>query len=812
MNSEKKKLSQKYKPEYNKIALDVWKNKYRLGEETLDGTINRIKNAIKQKTLEKFKDKGLSNHRKIKYFIENIDSILDDIIGFDKIIPAGSAIFGLGNDITSSISNCFVIDSPHDSLEGINHSINEMCILEKARGGVGVNLSSLRPKNSEVNNQSEHSTGVCTFVKDFSNNNNVVAQDGRRGALMICLDINHPDIMDFISLKSDLSIVTGANLSIVIDDIFMGKINDTSEDNLYMTKFPVTSDLTIDDVQFDVKDIGQLFYDNDTKTYWKILKVRDVWDSIIQNAWKNAEPGVLFKDNWYNHGTDGIYKQYAPICTNPCSEIAMGAYDSCRLISYNLKDLVVNPFQSSAFLDYDKASVMFYYQLLIADILIDIEIDKINSIIDKVMNDDAPDNVKVTIYALYQRIKENTIDGRRCGCGFTGLADLMAMTNISFRDFSMNNVNNIIDNILKIKLRSELDCSIDLAEIFGSFKGFDSEKDVNQPLWNVFKNDESDILQDMKKYGRRNVSFSTVAPTGTVSLIAGCTSGIEPLFEPYYKRRVKVIDRNIQRVDFIDDNGVEFSEYNNIHTGLIEYYAIKNDISYIESENILTKLSDDELQNIFKASPYYGEIANDIDYNNRICLQALVQKYTTHSISSTLNLPNNIDKNTIFKIYEDSWISGLKGNTVYRDGSRSGILLKKGSDTNKKFRTKILKSKMNTINYKNNVYGVIISFDEITNNPYEIFILGPLNFLKKVERKVFNGQVIKDDEGDYNFYKNENDINTQYDLDQCEYLIELRDLDSMESKDMKLLSLFISRMLRNNITMHDIIKTIIKGL
>lgn len=823
--------------ELDNLASSVWANKYKLGDEkNPQDTIDRISQEFANQLIEnseewsfikenllsdKMRDfKKLDKRQRKKYLI----SLAKDSLGFDKIIPGGSAIFGIGNmEANSSISNCFVIDFPHDSLEGINQRINEMCCLEKARGGVGVNLSSLRPKGASVQNQSKTSTGIETFVIDFSQNNNIVAQDGRRGALMICLDINHPDVLDFVRLKEDLTKVTGANLSVLIDNEFMHKLN--IDEYHYMT-FPIQSYYDTKRLVEANKSIienyedGELIHlkSNGKTIYVKRYKADYVWNEICRFAWKVAEPGILFKSNWITGGTDGVYDRYRPIATNPCSEIAMEAYDSCRLMSYNLTDCVDNPYTNRATINTGRLYDMCYNQMLLCDTMVDIEIKHIKNIIEKLQFDETtPQSVKNAPIKLYKKILENTIKGRRCGCGFTGFGDMIVALGLNYNDFAnkQSQTYKAVEIVFKTKMYAELRCSIDLAIMNNEyFDGFKADIDLRQNFFRNLKTDMPEIYQLMATNGRRNVSWSTAAPTGTISLLAGTTSGIEPLFMPYYIRRVKV-DASKQEYDYTDVDGNKFKEFISIHRGLIKWYAVYKKVSYEESFNILSKMKSDEIELIYKQSPYYKQCANDIDISSRLCCQELVQRYTTHSISSTLNLPNTATVEDISNIYLKSWSLGLKGNTVYRDGCRGGVIVSvdKNDSQDIKHRPIEIDGILHRLKLGKQWYGILIGF--INEKPYELFVLNGMDALKDFTSTKFHGKIIKDVDShgisEYDFIQNDDDYNTEYEDETNPYLIELHDLDDMENRDEKLLSLMISKLFRTGCSINDVIKLIEKS-
>jgi Ribonucleotide reductase, alpha subunit len=1153
----------------NDLAFNVWNMKYRLNDESSEYTLTRlIENIackIYQNIVQDIDRLGFDNIHQLDvsedllkmYKIVNnseydeglsyINSVLQKYISYDNMLPGGSGIYGIGNKTNySSISNCFVIDSPIDSLEGIHHSIGEMKILEKARGGVGINVSTLRPKGSIVKNQSKTSTGPCLFVEEFSNENNVVAQDGRRGALMVNLDVLHPDSREFIRLKQDLTKVTGANLSVLCGDEFMNAV--ISNQEYIVQRFPVDIKISEEETQLKIKvafadnEIGLLKYDTENNYYFKVEKVKDIWDDIIHYAWKVAEPGILFSGNW-KLGTDSVYPMYAAISTNPCvvgetliltknghqridslvgkeveiwngkvwskvipritgenikvseveltdgtilpgvtdyhkfpiwegwsrggheimtelknlkigdkiskfnypviegelnmeekkaytqgffsgdgtksqgiiglydekisleiymsgnisensiyyqdeikvanfkpdfelnasdwipgveytiktrlnwlsglidadgcssggcnglygescqissinkefiknlklmlmtlgieskynrsrkagkssfplrdkgyitvgnkeydckelwrltitsfdvqklilmglntkrvtfnsvknrdarqfikiksikpkgvaekvycfnepfkhkgifngillgncSEIAMSAYDSCRLISKNYLSVIDDPFTETASINYTKLWNDFYWQLIIADHLIDIEVEHLTNIIEKVkaenidiQNSDKSENVKenfkiisMNIISLYDKIIDITLKGRRCGCGFFGIADMLAALNMKYDKNSCE----IIKKVCSTKMIAEVNASVDLSILRGSFVGYDYNLEKDIPLIKTINDLDKRTYNRMCKYGRRNVSWSTVAPTGTISILSGTTSGVEPLFQPFYKRRVKIFEGE---ADFTDVDGNKFKEFINIHQTFKKWITI----NYNFTEEEINTFTEEELNKYFQSSPWYGSLSNDIDPYDRIEILSHVQDYTTHSISSTFNLPEDTIKETISNIYLESYKHGLKGNTVYRENSRAGVILKITDSKPVSKRPDILKAKLYRLQYKNRTWGICVG--EIDEKPYEVFILNGMKILNESDSEILEGRItkiIRSNEYQYDF---ESSLNEEFDL-------QLADLDSMESKEEKLLSLFISKLMRENIDIEKICKLIEKS-
>lgn len=803
----------------NDLALSVWKMKYRLNDESTQETLNRIVYNISKKIyynickdicdlgMEKIRKLGI-NRDLMKMYEKASDPNYDvgfpyvhdkikQYIDYDKILPGGSVIFGIGNmNSYSSLSNCFVIDYPHDSIDGIHQAIGEMKLLEKARGGVGVNVSTIRPKGCEVKNQSKISTGVCLFVEEFSNENNVIAQDGRRGALLICLEATHPDIREFISLKQDLKRVTGANLSVLCNEEFMSKI--ITGDEYIVQRFPV--DTVLDETLYneliaecEPSEIGVLKKHNygDNQFYYKVEKVKNIWDDIIHYAWKVAEPGVLFSGNW-SLGPDFKYPEYRPISTNPCSEITLPPYDSCRLSSQNLFDIVNNPFTENTHIDFIKLKERSYWNLIITDTIIDLEIEHLENIISKIRSEKSlPKNLSDNSAGLYEKIINITKKGRRCGCGFFAMGDMLAGLNKSYSKESLD----IIKNVCETKMLGEVEASVDLASLRDSFEGYNPNLEKYNHIIKNIEHLDKNLFERMLKYGRRNVSWSTVAPTGTISILSGTTSGIEPLFEPFYKRRVKIFEGE---ADFTDVDGNKFKEFITIHQTFKKWLKVKIGLS----DDQIKLLNSEELTKLFQKSPWFGSLANDIDPLDRIDILATVQRYTTHSISSTFNLPENVDKETISQIYLKSYEAGLKGNTVYRENSRAGVLVKTSNTNTVSKRPEILKAKIYKLKYRNHTYGICIG--EIDKKPYELFILNGMGVLNESDEEIFEGEIKKVRRGDEWQYDFEGPLNETYDL-------QLADLNSMEAREEKLISLFISKLLRAAIDIEKICKLIEKS-
>ncbi|MCA9749491.1 MAG: adenosylcobalamin-dependent ribonucleoside-diphosphate reductase, partial [Romboutsia sp.] len=627
----------------------------------------------------------LSTYGKLREDLEE-ESIYQLFKDFKYIIPQGSIMSQLGAKSIGSLSNCFVIGQPEDSYGGIFHKDEQLAQLMKRRGGVGIDISTLRPEGTSTSNAAKSSTGAISFMHRFSNTTREVAQNGRRGALMISININHPDVMEFIKIKRDLTQVTGANISIKLNDEFM-KAVENDED--YALRFPCDTHYYNGKENYQ-GSLGELsnfeynqMYEVDQGVYVKRIKAKEYWNEIIKSAHNVAEPGLMFWDNMVNYSPDGVYEQFKQVTTNPCSEIAMQPYDACRLIAVNLYSFVKNPFTDKAEFNFKKFYEVNYEAMRLSDDLIDLEIEHINKILQKIAKDPESGTVKDREFTLWTKVLETAQASRRTGLGFTALGDTLAALGLKY---DSDEALEIIEKIMKMKMESELDCTIDLAILRGTFEGYDknleSDEDDNGSFGNndfyqFVKENFNDAFYKMKRFGRRNVSWSTVAPTGTVSLMCQTTSGIEPLFMGYYMRRRKASKGD--RVDFTDQNGDTWQEFPVLHPKFNDWCELQEDMLYnIDEENPNIKveeLSKEQLTYLFEMSPWFKSTANDIDWIKRVEIQSIIQKYITHSISSTINLPEDVSEKEVSDIYLESWKKGLKGITVYRDGSRSGVLI-----------------------------------------------------------------------------------------------------------------------------------------
>ena len=575
------------------------------------------------------------------------DDIFQLLDHFKYIVPAGSPMTGIGNNFqVASLSNCFVIglDGDADSYGAILRIDEEQVQLMKRRGGVGHDLTHIRPKGSPVNNSALTSTGLVPFMERYSNSTREVAQDGRRGALMLSVGIKHPDSEAFIDAKMTEGKVTGANVSVKIDDAFMQAAIDDKE---YVQQFPVDSDHP------DVK---------------KTIRAKDLWEKIVHNAWKSAEPGVLFWDTILRESIPDCYADlgFRTVSTNPCGEIPLCPYDSCRLLSINLYSYVVNPFTKDAYFDYElfKKHVGFAQRLM--DDIVDLELEKIDQIMQKVESDPQSDEVKGAEYHLWEKIKKKSSMGRRTGVGITAEGDMIAAMMLRY---GTQEVTDFSVNVHRTLALAAYGSSVQMAKERGAFDIYDADREKANPFILRIKEADPKLYKEMKQYGRRNIACLTIAPTGTTSLMTQTTSGIEPVFLPVYKRRRKVNPNEPDvHVDFVDEVGDSFEEFIVYHKKFLEWMKING----IDTEK---RYSQEEIDALVARSPYYKATANDVDWLMKVKMQGAIQKWVDHSISVTVNLPNDVDEALVNRLYVEAWRSGCKGCTIYRDGSRSGVMI-----------------------------------------------------------------------------------------------------------------------------------------
>ena len=584
---------------------------------------------------------------------QEVFSLLDH---FRYIIPAGSPMTGIGNDHqVASLSNCFVIgiEGDADSYGAIMRLDEEQVQLMKRRGGVGHDLSQIRPKGSPVNNSALTSTGLVPFMERYSNSTREVAQDGRRGALMLSVSIKHPDSEAFIDAKMTEGKVTGANVSVKIDDAFMQAAIDGK---------PYTQQFPIDAADPQVK---------------KEISAKALWQKIVHNAWKSAEPGILFWDTIIRESIPDCYADlgFRTVSTNPCGEIPLCPYDSCRLLSVNLYSYVRNPFTPEASFDFDLFKEHVAKAQRIMDDIIDLELEKIDLIMDKIKHDPQTDDIKHAEYHLWEKIKDKSSQGRRTGVGITAEGDMIAAMGLTYgtqeaTDFSVS----VHRTLALAAYRS----SVDMARERGAFKVFDAKREAANPFLLRIKEADPSLYDDIMTYGRRNIACLTIAPTGTTSIMTQTTSGIEPVFMPVYKRRRKVNPNDADvHVDFTDEVGDSYEEY-------IVYH--KKFLTWMEVNGIDTskRYTQDEIDDLVARSPYHKATANDVDWLMKVRMQGAIQKWVDHSISVTVNLPNEVSEELVGKLYVEAWRSGCKGCTIYRDGSRSGVMISASKKDKKK--------------------------------------------------------------------------------------------------------------------------------
>ena len=578
---------------------------------------------------------------------------------FKYIVPQGSPMTGIGNEYqVASLSNCFVIgfDGDSDSYGAIIKIDEEQVQLMKRRGGVGHDLSHIRPKGSPVKNSALTSTGIVPFMERYSNSTREVAQDGRRGALMLTVSIKHPDSESFIDAKLEAGKVTGANVSVKIDDDFMKAV---TEKHNYTQQYPIYSN---------------------NPWFKKDINAEALWNKIIHNAWKSAEPGVLFWDTITRESVPDCYADlgYRSFSTNPCGEIPLCPYDSCRLLAINMYSYVKNPFTPEASFDFELFEKHVQLAQRIMDDIIDLEMEKIDKILEKIQSDPENDDIKNTEFQLWEKIKAKTSQGRRTGVGTTAEGDMLASLGLRYgTDEAIDFSEKVHKTVALAAYRS----SVNMAKERGAFTVYDAKREENNPYILRLKEADEQLYNDMVKYGRRNIACLTIAPTGTTSIMTQTTSGIEPVFMPVYTRRRKVNpnDKNVT-VDFVDENGDSWEEYVVFHHKFITWMEANN-------ISISKHYSKDELDQLVARSPYYKATSNDVDWLKKVQMQGRIQKWVDHSISVTINLPNDVSEELVGQLYEEAWKSGCKGVTVYRDGSRAGVLLaveEKKNDDEKK--------------------------------------------------------------------------------------------------------------------------------
>ena len=682
----------------DELAARVWVNKY----------------AVKDSFGNIYEKSPEDMHWRIANEVARIESkypnaltakeLYDLLDHFKYIVPQGSPMTGIGNDYqVASLSNCFVIgvDGAADSYGAIIKIDEEQVQLMKRRGGVGHDLSHIRPKGSPVKNSALTSTGLVPFMERYSNSTREVAQDGRRGALMLSVSIKHPDSEAFIDAKMTEGKVTGANVSVKLDDAFMQAAVDGKP---YLQQYPI---------------------DSSDPTFTKEIDASTLWKKIVHNAWKSAEPGVLFWDTIIRESVPDCYADlgYRTVSTNPCGEIPLCPYDSCRLLAINLYSYVVNPFKPNAYFDFDLFKKHVALAQRIMDDIIDLELEKIERIMHKIDEDPENDEVKRAERVLWEKIYKKSGQGRRTGVGITAEGDMLAALGLRY---GTEEATEFSEKVHKTVALGAYRSSVEMAKERGAFEIYDNKREQNNPFIQRLAEADPELYEEMKKYGRRNIACLTIAPTGTTSLMTQTTSGIEPVFLPVYKRRRKVNpnDTNVH-VDFVDETGDAFEEYIVFHHKFVTWMEANG---YDPSK----RYSQEEIDELVAKSPYYKATSNYVDWLMKVKMQGRIQKWVDHSISVTINLPNDVDEDLVNRLYVEAWKSGCKGCTVYRDGSRSGVLISTKSDKNKKeelppckpptvveVRPRILEA--DVVRFQNNKEKWVAFVGLLDGHPYEIF-------------------------------------------------------------------------------------------
>jgi ribonucleoside-diphosphate reductase alpha chain len=711
----------------DELAARVWVNKYALKDS--DGNLYEL-------TPDDLHWRLAREIARIESRYPNpmsVEKIYELFKSFNYIIPQGGPMAGIGNNFqVASLSNCFVIgnDGTSDSYGGIMKIDQEQVQLMKRRGGVGHDLSHIRPKGSPVKNSALTSTGIVPFMERFSNSTREVAQDGRRGALMLSVSIKHPDSEKFIDAKMEQGKVTGANVSVKIDDDFMKSIVDGKP---YIQQYPVEAK---------------------NPKYKKEIDASNLWSKIVHNAWRSAEPGILFWDTIIRESVPDSYADlgYKTVSTNPCGEIPLCPYDSCRLIAVNLYSYVENPFKPDAKFNFDMFRQHVGYAQRIMDDIIDLELEKIDAIVTKIDNDPEDEELKRVEKNLWLNIRRKATEGRRTGVGITGEGDMLAGLGLRYgsdiaTDFSVE--------VHKNLALAAYGASVDMAGERGAFPIYNTEREKNNPFIQRIKEADPALYEKMSRQGRRNIALLTIAPTGTTSLMTQTSSGIEPVFLPVYKRRRKVNPNDPQvRVDFVDEVGDSWEEYNVFHHKFLTWMEANG-------YDLSVNYSQEELDEMVQKSPYYKATSNDVDWMSKVRMQGQVQKWVDHSISVTINLPNDATEELVGQLYVEAWKSGCKGVTVYRDGSRAGVLLATTKDKKEDEQSKFPKKRpqvleADVVRFQNNKEKWIAFVGLLDGRPYEIFTgLADDDEGLLLPKSVLKGSIMKnyeeDDSSRYDF-------------------------------------------------------------
>lgn len=757
------------------LAADVWINKYALrdGDKVYELNPDEMHRRLAKEfaRIERKYKNPLSE--------EDIYELLKD---FKYIIPQGSPMAGIGNDFqVVSLSNCFVIGNPanSDSYGGILKIDQEQVQLMKRRGGVGHDLSHIRPKMSPVKNSALTSTGIVPFMERYSNTTKEVAQGGRRGALMLSISIKHPDAEDFIDAKMELNKITGANVSVKIDDEFMRCVVSGKP---YRQQFPINSD---------------------NPSVVKEIDARELWKKIIHNAWQSAEPGVLFWDTILRESVPDCYASFGfkTISTNPCGEIPLCAYDSCRLLAINLYSYVKHPFTSEAEFDFELFKQHVQKGQKLMDDLIDLEMEKIERILAKIESDPEPEGIKRTEKELWLNIKMKCLEGRRTGFGITAEGDMLAAMGFTY---GTDEATDFAVEVQKALACSAYRSSALMARDRGAFPIYDYKLEENNPFIQRLKGADEELYSMMKQYGRRNIALLTIAPTGSVSICTQTSSGIEPAFLVSYRRRRKVNPNDSEAtISFTDNEGQAWEEYNVLH----HKFAVWAEINGYNVEDLIHKYTDEQLQEVIAKSPYNNATANCVNWVNKVKMQGAIQKWVDHSISVTVNIPKETSEEVVDKIYQTAWESGCKGMTIYRDGSRNGVLVSGSNKNNSTFtETKAPKRpkklEADIIRFQNDKEKWIAVVGLYEGRPYEIFSGKADSFV--LPNSVEKGWVIR--------VKEEN-LPARYDfqfLDNDGYKVTIEGLSRMFKKEYWNYAKLISGILRHGMPITNVIELISK--
>ncbi|MBQ5753569.1 MAG: adenosylcobalamin-dependent ribonucleoside-diphosphate reductase [Alistipes sp.] len=722
-------------PKKVEYADAVAKSKIYFGGDELAATVWVSKYALKDSFGNIYESSPEEMHERLASELERIESkyenplskqeIFELLDHFRYVIPQGGPMTGIGNNFqVASLSNCFVIGhkKPADSYGGIFRMDEEQVQLMKRRGGVGHDLSHIRPAGSPVLNSALTSTGIVPFMERYSNSTKEVAQDGRRGALMLSLSIKHPDAEKFIDAKLDTNKVTGANVSIKIDDEFMRA---AIEGRTYKQQFPINAE---------------------EPKYVNNIDARKLWEKIIHNAWKSAEPGVLFWDTIIRESVPDCYADegFVTVSTNPCGEIPLCPYDSCRLLAINLFSYVEKPFTKEASFNFDLFKAHIRKAMHLMDDIIDLELEKVELISQKIASDPEDQDVRRVELSLWEKIKDMALKGRRTGLGITAEGDMLAALGLRY---GSNDALKFTVEVHKTLAVSAYRASVEMAKERGAFQVFDAEKEKNNPMILRLKEADPQLYEDMVKYGRRNIAMLTIAPTGTTSLMSQTTSGIEPVFRPVYKRRRKInpSDKDVVAT-FVDEQGQAFEEYNVYHHKFVDWLRING----YDTESLKT-IDDASLEKLVAASPYHKATANDIDWVAKVKMQGAIQKWVDHSISVTVNLPNNVSEELVAEVYRTAWECGCKGVTVYRDGCREGVLIDKKSKkkseakcepaTGENKRPKSIPA--DVVRFKNGKEDWIAFVGLYDGRPYEVFTGKIEDDAMFIPPKITKGNILK---------------------------------------------------------------------